>query len=88
MDSFRKYGSFRELEERESSAKENPLSDMFSSNSSRVLNQDELEYEEPQPSTLWKLPTITPSEVYNYFSIFHLKVATRISIKEFTSQIQ
>lgn len=51
MDPFRKSVSFHELEERESSTIENPLRDMFALTSSRVLNQAELEYEEPQPSS-------------------------------------
>lgn len=81
MDSFRKSVSFREIEERESSAIENPLKDMFASSSSRVLNQDKLEYEESQPSARWQLPSISTSEVYADMSIFHLKAATRINIK-------
>ena len=88
MDSFRKSISFCELEDRESSAEENPLRDMFASSSSRVLNQAELEYEEPQPSARWQLPSIFASEVYDDLSIFHLKASTRISIKESISQIQ
>lgn len=88
MDSFRKSVSFCELEDRESSAEENPLRDMFASSSSRVLNQVELEYEEPHPSSHWKLPAIFTSEVYNDLSVFHLKAATRITIKETISQIQ
>jgi len=60
---------------------------MFASSSSRVINSVELEYEEPQPSARWELPAIAPSEVYSDLSVFHLKSATRISIKEFVSQI-
>jgi len=61
---------------------------MFASASSRVLNSAELEYEETQPSARWQLPRINASEVYSDLSAFHLKAATRISIKESISQIQ
>ncbi|MGV7648695.1 hypothetical protein PJM23_29215, partial [Mycobacterium kansasii] len=62
--------------------------DMFSSSSSRVINSAELEYEEPRHFARWELPAIAPSEVYIDLSVFNLKVANRISIKEFVSQIQ
>lgn len=61
---------------------------MFSSSLSRVLNQVELEYEEIQLSAQWELLSIAPSEIYNDISMFHLKVVTRINIKESVSQIQ
>lgn len=88
MDSLWKSISFRELEEREYLAKENPLRDMFATSSSHVLNQAELEYKESQPSPRWELPVIAPSEVYSDVSMFHLKTVTRISIKESVNQIQ
>lgn len=80
--------SYRDIEEQESSAQENPLRDMFAIASSKVLNSAELEYEESQPSTRWQLPSINALEVYVDTSAFHLIAATRISIKESMSKIQ
>jgi len=84
----RKSISFRELEERDSQAEENPLREMFASSSRRVLNFAELSYEESQPSARWELPQIAPSEVYSNLSAFHLIAASRIIIKESVSQVQ
>jgi len=58
---------------------------MFATSYSRVLNFAKLEYEELQPFAHWELPAIAPSEVYSDLSVFHLKAATRIGIKEFVS---
>lgn len=87
MESFRKFVSFRELEERDSKADENPLQEMFATSSCRVLSSAELAYEESQPSARWELPLIAPAEVYSDLSAFHLIASTRIRIKESVSQI-
>lgn len=85
MDSSRRSLSFRELEEQ---AEENPLRDMFASSSKRVINFADLEYLESQPSPTWFFLSISSTEVYDDFFMFHLKVVTRISIKESISWIQ
>lgn len=87
-ESFRKFVSFRELEEDDSHPEENPLKEMFENSSSRTLNSVELTYEEFQPSARWALSDITPSEVYSDLAHFHSIAASRISIKESVSQIQ
>lgn len=61
---------------------------MFANSSSRTLNSAELTYEETQPSPWWELLAITLSEVYSDLAPFHLIAASRISIKEFVSQVQ
>lgn len=88
MDSFRKSISFRELEEKDSQAEENPLRDMFENSSSRTLNSAELTYQEDQPSAWWELPAISPSEVYSDLAPFHLIATSMISIKESVSRVQ
>lgn len=87
MDNSRRSISFRELEAKEK-AEENPLKDMFSSSSKRVINSTELGYFESQPTPKQCLPSISSSEVYTDLSMFHLKAVTRISIKESINQIQ
>ena len=79
--------SFRELAEEEQ-AEQNPLRDMFASSSSRVINESNLLYEEVEPQARWVLPNIKPSQVYNDLGVWHLKAATRITIKESVSSIQ
>ena len=80
MEPFRKSVSFRELEEQDR-ATQDPLRDMFSSSSSRVLNQSEHLYEETEPTAKWVLPKISPDKVYSDLGVWHLRAATQISIK-------
>ena len=79
--------SFKELAEEEQ-AEQNPLRDMFASSSGRVINESDHLYEEVEPQARWVLPNIKPSEVYNDLGIWHLKAATRITIKETVSSIE
>ena len=79
--------SFRELAEEEQVEK-NPLRDMFASSSSRVINESDHLYEEVEPQARWVLPNIKPSQVYNDLGVWHIKAATRITIKESVSSIQ
>ena len=81
MDPFRKSVSFRELEEQDK-AQQDPLRDMFASSSSRVITELDHLYEETEPQAKWVLPKISASQVYNYLGVWHLKSATRITIKE------
>lgn len=63
MDNSRRSVSFRELEAEEQAA-ENPLREMFSSSSKRVINFAELESFESQLAPKWCLPSISSLEVY------------------------
>ena len=79
--------SFRELEENDR-ATQGPLRDMFASSSSRVTNESDHLYEETEPQAKWVLPKISASQVYNDLGVWHLKAATRITIKELISSIE
>ena len=61
---------------------------MFASSSSRVINESELLYEEAEPQARWVLPKISASELYADLGVWHLKAATRITIKESISSIE
>ena len=79
--------SFRELEEKDR-AEQNPLRDLFASSSSRVINESDHLYEEVEPQAIWVLPKISASQVYSDLGVWHLKAATRITIKESVSSIE
>jgi hypothetical protein len=61
---------------------------MFVFNRSQSINHASIEEVETQPQATWKLPLISPSCVYQDLNIFHLKVVTRVIVKESVSRIQ
>lgn len=68
--------------------KHNGLQSIFNVCNSKTLNHSEIEIPETQPSATWKLPSISPSEVYVDLSMIHLKEITIISKKKCVSEVQ
>jgi hypothetical protein len=48
----------------------------------------DIEEVEINPQAAWKLPSISPSKVYQDLNMFHLKAVTRVVVKESVSTIQ
>jgi hypothetical protein len=61
---------------------------MFSLSRSETINQANIEVVEENPQAAWKLPSISPSKVYQDLNMFHLKAVTRVFVKESISTIQ
>jgi hypothetical protein len=80
--------SFKEVRDVECSTSESSLSSMFSDNHTECLNKANIEVVESQPQAAWKLPAISPNQVYNDLSMFHLRAITRVFVKESVSRIQ
>jgi hypothetical protein len=64
------------------------LSSMFADNNVHSLNHASIEAIEYQPQAVWKLPAISPNQVYNDLSMFHLCAVSRVIVKESVSRIR
>ena len=80
--------SFKEVRDVEFNTSESSLSSMFSDNNFECLNQANIEVVESQPQATWRLPDISPNQVYSDLSMFHLHAITRVFVKESISRIQ
>ena len=81
---------FKDIKHVESlaSTSSSSLSDMFESSSTKTLNSADLELVEKNPQASWKLPSVNPSQVYADLNMFHLKVVSRVKVKEVVSKVQ
>jgi len=82
--------SFKDIKRSEEDAETSTsgLESMFSLSRSQTINQADIEIVEENPQAAWKLPSISPSQVYQDLNMFHLKAITRIFVKESVSTIQ
>ena len=61
---------------------------MFFDNNVECLNQANIEVVESQPQAAWRLPDISPNQVYSHLSMFHIRAITRVFYKESINSIQ
>ena len=90
MDSSFSFRELQNVEDQSTSGRDfvSSLEFMFANNRSHSLNYASIEEVETQPQDAWKLPAISPSQVYKYLNMFHLKVVSRVIVKESVSRIQ
>ena len=83
MDRSVSFRDIQNVEEESTSGRTSTsnLSSMFADNNVHSLNHASIEAIESQPQAAWKLPAISPNQVYNDLSMFHLRDVSRVIVK-------